>query len=213
MITRPTRRRLDLVLAALSLSAVMMVFIPVITREMRPMSGFLSVFLAYWVCFCLPVALYFGRGPIPMRLGFARVPVWVPVLAIALPVMVFFGAKTSIWLGSEAALLAIAVGCALINGPLEELAWRRPFRANSDGKLSFELFGLFLFSLWHVPLYLSHGVTFDHDAIGLIGGAVILGFVWMMMTRASNALGWPMLSHACVNCAGFVGLFAGNFGV
>jgi membrane protease YdiL (CAAX protease family) len=145
-------------------------------------------------------------------MGFKRSPIWSPILAIALPVAVFFGAGTWNWLGSEGYLLAIAAGCALVNGPLEELAWRRPFRANSEGQLSFELFGLFLFALWHVPLYFLHGVSFDHDAAGLIGGAFFLGLVWMMMTRASNAIGWPMLSHAFVNYAGFIGLFAANFG-
>jgi len=190
----------------------MAVLIPLGTRDLDPLTGLVGVFVVYWVLFCIPVALYFGRGSRPVTIGFDLSPVWVGGLALALPVAVFFGSGAFNWLGSEPSLLMVAVGCAVINGPLEELAWRRPFRAHSEGRLSFELIGLCLFTLWHVPFYFVHGVSFDHDAAGLIGGAFVLGLLWMFMTRVSNSVGWPVVSHALVNSAGFIGLFASNFG-
>ena len=106
----------------------------------------------------------------------------------------------------------LAICCGVINGLLEELAWRRTFRANAIGQISFELLGLFFFTLWHVPLYFSHGISFDHDAAGLIGGAFLLATVWTFMTRASNSIGWPIISHMMVNIVGFIPMFAVNFG-
>jgi hypothetical protein len=146
-----------------------------------------------------------------VSVSFNAIPFWIPVTAIALPAIVFFSAGTIHWMRGEAYLLVLAIGCALINGPLEELAWRRTFRASSGGRLSFEILGLFLFTLWHVPFYFSHGVSFDHGAIGLIGGALFLGAIWLLMTRANDSVGWPIVSHSLVNIAGFIPLFVANF--
>ena len=207
------KRQTSLVLLCLLLSLAMIIIVPLLTVRFEPLSGFLCVFAIYWICFCIPIALYFGKGSIGVSVSLSAMPIWVPLLALALPGLVFLGAGTFGWLGSENGILAIAVICALINGPLEELAWRRTFRVNSDGLLYFELLGLFLFTLWHVPLYFANDVSFDHGASGLIGGAFILGAVWLFITRFSNSVGWSMVSHALVNTAGFIPLFALNFGL
>lgn len=205
-----TRQR-RLVLAALLLSGLMLAVVPVVTSVLSPMVGYVCVLAVYWVCFCIPVSVIYGRGPTRVAIGLSAAKPWVFATALALPVLVFFAAKPTSWVGSEPGILALAVICALINGPLEELAWRRSFRANSDDSLAYELLGLGLFTLWHVPLYFSQGVSFDHGALGLIGGALVLGAAWTFMTRASDSVGWPMLSHALVNVAAFLPFFATNF--
>lgn len=206
-----SRRQLQLVLSAVFLSISMSIIVPFVTSVLGAMGGYLSVFVIYWICFCVPVAFFFGEGGTRVRFSLSAKPVWVPVIAAALPVGIFIGADTLSWVDTQAGLVALAVGCALINGPLEELAWRRTFRANSGGRITFELIGLFLFTLWHVPLYFSKGISFDHGALGLIGGALLLASVWTFLTRVGNSVGWPIVSHALVNVAGFIPLFAMNF--
>lgn len=206
-----SKRQFQLLGAASFLSVVMLFAVPALTRALGPLHGYLSVFVLYWLGYCLPVALIVGRGDRQVGLTLGARPLWIPVLALGLPVGVLIGAGTLGALAIPPALLALAIGSALVNGPLEELAWRRPFRANSGGHLSFELIGLFLFTLWHVPLYFAEGIAFDHGALGLIGGALMLGAVWTAMTRAGDAVGWPMLSHMLVNVAAFIPLFAMNF--
>lgn len=205
---RFSRRQLNLILAAVLLSAISMAAVPLITRQWPGLTGLLCVFAVYWVCYCIPVAIFFREGDTPVRIDLKGVPYVIPAVAIALPVGVAYGAGTIDWMRAEPAIVALAVGAALLNGSLEELAWRRPFRANSGGRISFELIGLFLFTLWHVPLYLAEGVSFDRGAIGLVGGSLMLGAVWMVMTRSSNSVGWPIASHILVNIAGFIPLFA-----
>lgn len=208
---RFTPRQRRLVLAALLLSGSMLAIVPLVTAVLGPLVGYVCVLAIYWVCYCIPVAAVYGRGPVRVTIGLRAPKRWIPATALALPLIVFVAAGPTSWLRSEPSLLILAVVCGLINGPLEELAWRRSFRANANNRLSYELLGLGLFTLWHVPLYLSRGVSFDHSAVGLIGGALFLGAVWTLMTRAGNAVGWPMVSHALVNVAGFVPLFATNF--
>lgn len=189
----------------------MLAIVPFVTSVLDPLVGYVCILAIYWVCFCIPVSLVYGRAPTRVAISLSAPNRWIPATALALPLMVFVAAGPMSWLQSEAYLLLLAVVCALVNGPLEELAWRRSFRANSNNRLSYELLGLGLFTLWHVPLYLSRDVSFQHGALGLIGGALFLGAVWTFMTRASNSVGWPLVSHTLVNVAGFVPLFAANF--
>ncbi len=137
---------------------------------------------------------------------------WIPLAALGLPCIVAIASGVLMVRDMPPGILLRSLLAASINGPLEELSWRRAFRANSNGGIGFELFGLFLFTLWHVPLYLTNGVSFDHGAIGLVGGSAVLGGVWLVMTRGGDSVGWPMISHALVNAAAFIPHFAGNFG-
>lgn len=207
---RLTTRQLGLVSAGILLTASMLALVPLVTSGLPPLLGYVSVLTIYWVCFCLPTAVLFGRGPNHVPLSLNAGQRWIFVAALALPVMVMVGTPTN-WIGSEPAILVLAILCALVNGPLEELAWRRTYRANSNGNLSFELLGLGLFTLWHVPLYFSKGVSFDYGAVGLVGGALVLGVVWTCITRRSNSVGWPIVSHTLVNIVAFPSLFATNF--
>lgn len=209
---RYNRRQTILILAGASLILAMLVIVPALTRRSDPLLGYLGVLLIYWICFCLPMAWLFGRGPTTVSIRPNLEKQWIPVAAIALPLIVFFGAGTLSVIGADLWLIVVALACALINGPLEELAWRRSFRANSNGRISFELIGLGLFTLWHLPLNLSAGIAFDHGVVGLVGGAFLLGVTWMLMTRASNSVGWPVVSHALVNGVAFLPFFASNFG-
>lgn len=206
-----SKRQLRLLLIALFLSALMFAIVPIVTNAFSPLIGYVAVLVIYWVCFCIPTAVVFGRGPAYVSIGLRAAEPWIIVLALAVPTGVFFLANPARSFPWEPDILAIAVACALINGPLEELAWRRSFRANSNNSLPYELFGLGLFTLWHVPLYFSKGISFDHGAVGLVGGALFLGALWTFMTRAGNSVGWPALSHALVNMATFPPFFAANF--
>lgn len=98
--TRLSKRQTALVLAALFLSISMMGIVPIVTRALGPLPGYLCVFAIYWSCFCAPAALIFGKGDLRVGLGWHVQPFWTPALAIALPIGVFFGAQT---LGSTGA--------------------------------------------------------------------------------------------------------------
>ena len=206
------KRQILLISAAIGLSPAVLLLAPAVTGQLDPLMGYIGVLTIYWACFCAPVAWFFGRGEIAVCVRPKLQRTWIPFAALALPIIVFFGADTFSTIGSPALVVAIAIACALVNGPLEELAWRRTFRSNSGGHASFEFLGLCLFTLWHVPLYFSSNVEFDHGAIGLIGGAFFLGVIWTIMTHAGNSVGWPMISHTLVNIAAFLPFFKANFG-
>lgn len=206
-----TKRQIRLVFSAAMLIVAMAFIVPSVSMRFEPLMGYIAVLAIYWIGFCLPVAVIFGHGGRSVSFSIKQAPLWGPVTALGLPVLVALGAGLFALDRPQASLIAIAMGVALINGPLEELAWRRTFRAHSGGALRFELLGLLLFTAWHVSLLATHGVDFDHGALGLVGGAAMLGGVWVVITRATNSVGWPMMSHALVNMAAFIPHFHQNF--
>ncbi len=205
-----TRRR-RLALAGLGLTLVMSAVVPIATRALGPLAGYMTVMVLYWVGFCVPVAVVFGDGPYRVRVALDRSPTWIAATAIALPTLVFIAANSAHSAAAEPGMVALALLTAVINGPLEELAWRRTFRANSGDELAYEVLGLSLFTVWHVPLFFSDGVVFAYGFAGLVGGSLALGAVWMVMTRRSDSVGWPIVSHALVNAAAFLPFFATGF--
>ena len=206
-----TKRQISLVAYASVMIAVMAVIVPIVSAQLDPLLGYVSVLTIYWIGFCLPVAIVFRRGARQVDYSIQVRPHWVPALALGLPVMVALAAGSLTLDKPQVSLILIAIVVALINGPLEELAWRRTFRANSGGMFAIEFLGLLLFAGWHVPLLLTQDVSFDHGAVGLVGGAALLGAVWLLITRKTNSVGWPMISHAFVNIAAFVPHFHQNF--
>lgn len=205
-------RQLALVSSAIALFIFMSLIVKPVTELLGPLWGYLAVFALYWLCFCLPVALLFGHGSRTVAIGLSKdSPSWVPVTAFALPLIIAIAGGLLALDNIPTLLLVLALLMAAINGPLEELAWRRSFRANSNGRLGFEILGLVLFASWHVPLLQSHGVNFAGGAIGLVGGAALLGAIWTFMVRQTNAIGWAIVCHTLVNAAAFIPHFSDNF--
>ena len=206
-----TSRQLKLVGVSLFLVLAMSLVVGSLTSMLGPLWGYLAVFAIYWIGFCLPVAAVFGRGPEKVSLTLGTSIFWVPIVALGLPVAAALGGGLLSLDEFPYSIVVLGLIAAAINGPLEELAWRRSFRANSGGRLGFELLGLALFVLWHVPLLQSAGVSFDGGAMGLVGGAAALGAVWMVIVRVTNSVGWAMLSHGLLNAAVFVPHYVSNF--
>src|SRR5690606_22585649 len=83
-------------------------------------------------------------------------------------------------IGPAAFVLALAM--ALINGPLEEAAWRGGFLTIFAERPLFGFWsGLILFTAWHVPLALAHGIAYEGGWPMLIGGAAGLGLIWSIV--------------------------------
>ncbi len=181
--------------------------VPAVSAAVAFPYSYVCILAIYWIIYCIPVAVgCAGDHPkVTVRLSRVRWP--VIAVALALPCFVAIGAGTpgARFGDIELILLAIAVGA--INGPLEEFAWRRTYRSNGSGSWRFEGLGLLMFTLWHIPLLLFSGVSYEFGALGLLGSAFFMGLVWLMMARATNSIGWPAVSHALVNIAAFIPFF------
>lgn len=202
-----------LIAASVVFIAVMLVVVPWLTRTLLPRDGYFAVFCLYWLCFCLPAGWFFGgRTPLRERLSLATEGNrWVP-WAVTLQV---FAIAIGSWtmLPDHVALLAVALALVFgpINGFFEEFFWRGAFLEQMPDSWRYQALGVGLFTLWHVPLALAHGVTYPGGAASLVGGAAGLGAFWAFVAYRTKRIGWPVVSHMLTNAIAFVGLIALNF--
>ncbi len=209
--TMLTGAQLALVLHALGLIAVLLALVPILTSTLGT-TGYLVVFALYWIGFCAPViaihALSGARSPRLFSEKLSRRDWFVPGLLLIQVVAIAalaLAPNTSL-LTTPGLMLAALV--AIINGPLEETAWRGGFmtRFADRPRLGFWL-GWLLFTAWHIPLTLSHGVIFDGGGVGLVAGAAVLGLLWNWVAWRTGSVFWVGLAHALTNIATFWVLF------
>jgi len=209
----PTRGQLALVTHAALLIGALFFVVPVLTGW-NPHLGYLLVLLVYWLGFCLPVIWWHVR-PLPDQRLFSERLRWrdwfVPVVLLVQVTVVAAVAvvpHTAV-LTTQGAMLAAAVG--VVNGPLEEIAWRGGFlrRFADRPRLGFWL-GWALFTLWHLPLGLSQGIVFNYGWAGLVGGAGALGLFWSWIAWRTGSVFYTAIAHALTNTMVFWVLFNQN---
>lgn len=208
-----TRPQIALVAHAALLIGALFFLVPTLTAwDLR--AGFLFSLTAYWLFFCLPVigwhALRHNDGRLlSERLAWRN---WfVPLLLFAQVFLVSLATfvPNTAMLTSGGMWLAILI--ALINGPLEELAWRGGFMSAFRDRpiLGFWL-GWLLFCAWHLPLGLSHGMIFEGGTLVLVGGAAIMGLFWSWIAWRTGSVFYVALAHMLTNVFAFWVLFDRN---
>lgn len=209
-----TRPQFALVLHALALIAALVWLVPTLTQALGGPQGYLLSLCFYWLAFCLP-AIFFHvrnrRGPLLFSEKLAWRDWWIPGLLLLQVGVVGLAAivPNTSQLTTHAAMLAALV--AVINGPLEEIAWRGGFltRFADRPRLGFMLSWV-LFTAWHAPLALSHGIVFDGGWIALVGGAAGLGLLWSWIAWRTGSIFWVGIAHVLTNFMAFWVLFDAN---
>lgn len=209
-----SRPQVILVLHAIAIATAMLSIVPALTQGLGSQLGYLASLLIYWLGFCLPVIVIHVWKPCGPQLFSEKLAWrdwWVPgllVLQIGLIGLVAVMPNTSA-LTTHGAMLAAAIG--LINGSLEEIAWRGGFMTRFAGRprLGFWL-GWVLFTAWHVPLALSQGIVFDGGWFGLVGGAAALGLLWSWIAWRTGSVFWVTIAHVLTNMMTFWVLFDRN---
>ena len=107
--------------------------------------------------------------------------------------------------------MGLALLFGAINGFCEEFFWRGAFLRLGPDDPAFQVLGLALFGLWHVPLYLAQGVVFEGSALGLIGGSLFLGAIWTLIAYKTKRIGLCVIAHCATNSITFIGFMAANF--
>jgi len=208
-----TTRQIALLVHAALLIGVLVWIVPVLTAW-DPRAGYLFSLTFYWLFFCLPVIGWHALPGDDGRL-FSEKLAWrdwwlIPLMLVQIGIVasINFVPNTSM-LTSPGMWLAVLI--AVINGPLEETAWRGGFLGTfrDRPRLGFWL-GWALFTAWHVPLGLSVGITFEGGWLALLGGAGALGLFWSWIAWRTGSVFYIGMAHALTNIFVFWLLFDTN---
>jgi uncharacterized protein len=207
------RQQTLLVIHAALLIGALFFIVPAMTGW-DPRAGYLFTLAFYWLFFCLPVIGWHALRGNDGRLFSEKLP-WrdwwlLPLLVaqVGVVAIVNFVPNTTL-LTSGGMWLAFLF--AIINGPLEEIAWRGGFLATfrDRPRLGFGL-GWALFTLWHIPLAMSHGIVFDGGVLALLAGAAALGLLWSWIAWRTGSVFYVSLAHGLTNLFAFWVLFDRN---
>jgi uncharacterized protein len=209
-----SRRQLGLVAAGVALIVVLLLAVPLVTRSIAPPWGFVLVLGAYWLVYCIPVSLrYIAGGDRPGLIArrVERRDLWLVGLLLVQLCGVFFGAVWPHLAQLNAMALGLGLTVGLINGTLEELAWRGGYISTfRDKPLVGFLIGWVLFSLWHLPLSMTAGVVFEGGPLMLVGSSAGLGLLWSAVAFRTGSLAYVIPAHILTNVMAFSVLFATN---
>jgi membrane protease YdiL (CAAX protease family) len=209
-----TRAQVALTVHAVALIAAMFVLVPWLTSTFGGPAGYILTLGVYWLGFCFPVLIFHVErhyGPQLFSEKVAWRDWWIPLLLLVQVMLVggvAFMPNTALLTTSG---LWLAAGVGVLNGPLEEAAWRGGFllRFADRPRLGFWL-GWALFSAWHIPLALSHGIAFDGGWPTLVFGAAALGLLWTWIAWRTGSIFWVAIAHALTNVVTFWVLFDRN---
>jgi membrane protease YdiL (CAAX protease family) len=104
-------------------------------------------------------------------------------------------------------LLIIAIVIGLINGFIEEVFWRGTVYQNNN-KFTLILSNI-LFAINHCG-FLFLNIMYQGGAVNLLGGPLIMGFIWLYATKKNNSLTHVIISHQIVNTFAFYSTFCNN---
>ncbi len=181
-----------------------------LTQLLPPLAGYGMGLCLYWLVIGTAVLLTTTPSD-RAALMVLRMPGRGLVLLGLLPVValgwVALGTLQSVSLPVVAFLLIAAA--ALVNGTLEELFWRGAILPRPDREGI--AVALALFVALHVALLFAQGITLRGGPLALLGGALVLGAIWMAMRLRSGTVGAGMAGHVAVNLFAFTDLVALNW--
>jgi len=182
-----------------------------LTRMLAPMTGYALGLGLYWALLATALAWRCDAATLRGWLVVRWPGAWVGTLCVLAPaILLGVGALALYEVPLAAAVLALVVLGAVLNGTLEELFWRGAILPRPG--LRAAIAAVVLFTGWHLALLAAQGVTVAGGPMVLLGGAAALGIIWMAARLRSGTPGIGILSHVALNLGAFAELAARNTG-
>ena len=193
-------------LLALGIAAVlgMAVAMPLLTGALGPAWGLGLGMALYWLGFCIPMALSAGRAGLRRRMALSTGgrPVYWALLAAQVAAVAVVSALI-LPEGAPAWIFPVALAAALVNGTLEEAAWRAAPLEVMAGRIGPFVAMQGLFGLWHVSLGLAQGIQHHGGMANLVAGGLGLGAFWAVIAWRTGRAGPGALAHVLTNAVAF----------
>ncbi len=177
-------------------------------------AGYIGSFAIYWL-YCLLHGLRLKEGSVAKFYSFPtfnRQNILLGLLCFAPAIGAFSAAFSQAYQQLNTSLYLILIAAALINGFVEEFYWRTAFisRFKQNIRLAYFLPAL-LFGLWHISVYVAHGIVYQGGFLPLVGGAFFMGALWGYTAFRQQRTLVPTLAHILTNFFAFSNLLVENW--
>lgn len=208
-----------LVSAAPILCITMLLFIPLLTNRIGKTAGFIIGFCIYWFVFCLPISMYCSDGLSKLREIYTLKSNITTVsknifyfLAFVPCIATFFAVFKEVAPIAGFQVLIISLVFALINGTFEEMFWRGIYNKifNNNIFLAY-IFPTLFFGIWHIALYMAHGILYQGGFASLVGGSIFMGLLWGWVAYKTKSIKVVTVAHIITNFFAFTGLIYQNW--
>ena len=105
--------------------------------------------------------------------------------------------------------LFIVLAISITNGFFEEFFWRGLTLSISRSFIAIS-FSTLIFTLFHLN-FLLLDIQYHGGAINLVGGAAMMGILWIWIAGRTKSIWVVTLAHIFVNFFAFTGLYVDNF--
>ena len=107
---------------------------------------------------------------------------------------------------------AIVLGIAFVNGVTEEMLWRGAFVTVFPSQIGWGfIYPTLLFSVWHIALLCIPNVKYEAGALGMLGGAAVMGVLWGCAFWRTRDLRSVTIAHVVTNIFAFSMLATENW--
>ncbi len=203
-------RPLVLIFGAPALLLASIGLAPVLGQSLDRWTAAMTLLTLYWAG-CLGLARVSARRSLRAMYGaplnrrsFELLLTWLPP---ALLLTMFLPSVASL----PGPVLMAVFAVALVNGIVEELFWRGTFIATFPDRLFLAwVYPTMLFAGWHVALSLLPGIEYEGGPVALIGGALMMGFVWGLVVLRTRDIRSVTAAHVLTNVFAFGGLLLAN---
>jgi uncharacterized protein len=109
-------------------------------------------------------------------------------------------------------VIATIFGIALVNGVTEEMFWRGAFVTVFPKQIGWGfVYPTVLFTAWHIALLCIPNVKYAGGALGLLGGAAVMGVLWGYAFWRTRDLRSITIAHVVTNIFAFSMLATENW--
>jgi hypothetical protein len=202
-------------ISQLAAPACGLIVFSVIGRSAPPLAAFALAMLVYWAYLASVTAVVAIKDPsIAGRLRALLAPSKAPrfgALAFVPILGAFFVAFLPIVGELRATTFFAAAAVGVVNGALEEVFWRGVTLASVDGRDRWARYvaSATLFTIFHFA-FLRLGLDYQGGALALVGGAGVMGALWMVVALKTESLRPSIVAHQLVNALAFSSLFTNN---
>jgi membrane protease YdiL (CAAX protease family) len=206
-------KRISILLIQLGILPYCVLLNIILKNIYSPFESYILGLLGYWLYIAIVVFILVKKDKELIVKTIALInnskKLSISVLAFIPVILVFIAAIVPSIEQFSIRVVICSIILGIYNGLIEELFWRGITIVKNDGSLLFVMCSTVIFGIYHFA-YLVLSLTYQGGALALVGGALVMGIIWMTISLKTKSITTSIIAHQIVNIMAFSSLFMLN---